>query len=68
MKKTNYKRINITLPEKTIEYLERIAKKENKPKSRIIDTAIVDYYNKHRISIRNYFERIKKDLWEERSF
>jgi len=66
MKKTVYKRINITLPEKTIKYLNRIAKVENKAKSRIIGTLIEKHYWNHKVSIREYFERVERDLWKER--
>jgi Ribbon-helix-helix protein, copG family. len=42
-RKIKYKRINITLPERTIKILNKLAKRENKPKSRIIDTALFYY-------------------------
>lgn len=42
-KRIKYKRINITLPEETIQKLDRISKIENKPKSRVIATTIENY-------------------------
>jgi hypothetical protein len=51
------KNITISLPHTTITTLEKIAIEENKPKSRVIDTAIKLYdHNTHKSWIRNYLK------------
>ena len=41
---TNHRRINITLPQKTVELIDRVSKKGNR--SRLIDEAVRDYLTK----------------------
>ena len=54
---TNHRRINITLPQKTVELIDRVCKKGNR--SRLIDEAVRDYLTKtSRAVLRNQIRSV----------